>query len=191
MEKKIQLPKLRKVDVNRPKKKKILLLSDDLRLQSGIAVMSKQLVISTAHHYDWVQLGAALKHPDHGKIFDMSAPIEEELGIDNVYVKVYAHTGYGTPEVVRELLTYEKPDALMLFTDPRHWFWFWPMEYEIHTKWKIPILYWSIWDNYVYPDHNGAFYGSCDLLMGISRQTNVIHRGALRDQNVDIEEITF
>ena len=32
----LKLPKLRKIDPNKPKKKKILLLSDDLRLFSGI-----------------------------------------------------------------------------------------------------------------------------------------------------------
>ena len=50
----IQLPKLRKIDPNRPKKKKILLLSDDLRMHSGIATMSREFVIGTAHEYDWV-----------------------------------------------------------------------------------------------------------------------------------------
>ena len=44
-------------------KKKILLLSDDLRMSSGIANVSKQLVMGTVDKYDWVQLGAAIKHP--------------------------------------------------------------------------------------------------------------------------------
>lgn len=153
--------------------------------------MSKELILGTCHHYDWVQLGAALQHPDHGKVFDLSPSIEEEFKLDNVYMKIYAHTGYGNHNVVREILGYEKPDAIMLFTDPRHFFWFWPMEHEIHTQYKIPILYWSIWDCTPSPFHNGAFYASCDLLMGISRQTDVIHKEVLRSMEQEFEEIKF
>ena len=51
-------------------KKKILLLSDDLRMASGIANMSKQFVLGTLDKYDWVQVGAAVKHPEEGKIMD-------------------------------------------------------------------------------------------------------------------------
>ena len=45
------------------KKKKILLLSDDLRMHSGVATMSRELVTGTLHHYDWVQMAGAIKHP--------------------------------------------------------------------------------------------------------------------------------
>ena len=68
----IKLPKLKKVNPNKPKKKKILLLSDDMRMHSGIGTMSREFVMGTVHKYDWVQLGAAIKHPDHGKVIDCS-----------------------------------------------------------------------------------------------------------------------
>jgi len=42
----LKLPTLKKVDPNKPKKKKILLLSDDLRLHSGIATQSKEIVLN-------------------------------------------------------------------------------------------------------------------------------------------------
>ena len=51
-------------------KKKILLLSDDLRMHSGIATQSKEFVMGTIHKYDWVQIGGAVKHPEQGKIID-------------------------------------------------------------------------------------------------------------------------
>ena len=35
------------------KKKKILLLSDDLRMHSGIATQSKEFVMGTLDKYDW------------------------------------------------------------------------------------------------------------------------------------------
>ena len=44
------------------KKKKILLLSDDLRMHSGVATVSREFVLGTIHHYDWVQVGGAIKH---------------------------------------------------------------------------------------------------------------------------------
>jgi len=53
-------------------KKKILLLSDDLRMASGIATMSKELVLGTVHKYDWFQVGAAINHPEAGKVLDVS-----------------------------------------------------------------------------------------------------------------------
>ena len=57
-------------------KKKILLLSDDLRMHSGIATQSKEFVMGTIHKYDWVQLGGAVKHPEEGKIMDMSQSLD-------------------------------------------------------------------------------------------------------------------
>mgnify|MGYP001467250285 CR=1 FL=1 len=52
------------------KRKKILLLSDDIRMHSGVATMSREIVLKTAHHFNWFQLGAALKHPEVGKTFE-------------------------------------------------------------------------------------------------------------------------
>ena len=43
------------------KKKKILLFSDDMRMSSGVGTMSREIVIGTAHHFDWVQVGGAIQ----------------------------------------------------------------------------------------------------------------------------------
>ena len=51
----IKLPKLQKVNPNKIKKKKILCLSDDLRMHSGIATQTKEFIMGTIHKYDWVQ----------------------------------------------------------------------------------------------------------------------------------------
>jgi hypothetical protein len=56
----MQLPKLKKIDANKPKKKKILLLADDFRLPSGIGTISREIIFNTVHHYDWVQLGGSI-----------------------------------------------------------------------------------------------------------------------------------
>ena len=85
-------------------KKKILLLSDDLRMTSGIGTMSREFVLGTVDKYDWVQLGAAIKHPDHGKIIDISQDVQKETGVSNAYVKIYPHNGYGNAQVLQEIM---------------------------------------------------------------------------------------
>ena len=62
-------------------KKKILLLSDDLRMASGVGTMSKEFVMGTAHHFDWYQIGGAIKHPEEGKIVDMNESVRKDTGI--------------------------------------------------------------------------------------------------------------
>ena len=75
-------------------KKKILLMSDDLRMHSGVATVSKDIVFESLNEYDWVQIGGAIKHPEVGKIIDMSKGLDE-FGIKNGYLKIYPVDGYG------------------------------------------------------------------------------------------------
>ena len=73
-------------------KKKILLLSDDLRMSSGVGTMSKEFVLGTIHHYDWVQIGGAITHPEEGKVVDMSESVRSETGVEAVsYTHLRAH----------------------------------------------------------------------------------------------------
>jgi len=173
----IKLPKLKKMDPNRPKKKKILLLSDDLRMHSGIATQSKEFVMGTLDKYDWVQIGGAVNHPEQGKIIDMSQAAENEWGIKYAYLKIYPVSGYGNADMVRELIKIEKPDAIMHFTDPRFWIWLYQMEHEIRQD--IPIMYYNIWDDIPDPLYNTNFYRSSDMLMSISKQTYGINKRIL------------
>ena len=161
-------------------KKKILLLSDDLRMTSGIANVSKQLVLGTVDKYDWVQLGAAIQHPDAGKVFDLNESVREQTGVKDANVKLYPSDGYGNPDAIRQLLMIEKPDAIMFFTDPRYWIWLFQMESEIRKK--IPMIYLNIWDDLPAPLYNKAYYESCDTLMAISKQTLNINRMVLGDR---------
>ena len=41
-----------------------------LRMTSGVGTMSKEFVLGTIHHYDWVQIGGAITHPEEGKVVD-------------------------------------------------------------------------------------------------------------------------
>jgi len=156
------------------KKKKILLLSDDLRMHSGIATMSRELVTGTLHHYDWVQIGGAVKHPDAGQVFDMSDSSNKLLGINDAYLKLYPVSGYGDEEKLFTILGIEKPDAIMHFTDPRYWDWLYRIEHQLREK--MPLTYLDIWDDYPYPMWNKPFYKSCDALFAISKQTDNINK---------------
>ena len=150
-------------------KKKILLFSDDLRMSSGVGTMSREFVLGTLKHYDWVQVGGAIKHPDSGKVIDMNESVRKETGVKDAYLKIYPVDGYGSPELLRYLMTAEKPDAILHYTDPRFWEWLYQMEHEIRQH--IPIFYYNIWDDLPYPIWNEPFYESCDLIMNISKQT--------------------
>jgi len=160
--------------IEKDKRKKILLLSDDIRMHSGVATMSKEIVVGTAHKYNWFQLGAALKHPEVGKIIDVSADVNKAVNITDADVKVMPTEGYGNPAIVRALLKNEKPDAIFIFTDPRYWIWLFEIEREIRNK--IPIVWLNIWDDYPAPMYNKNFYNSVDCLMGISKQTVNINK---------------
>src|SRR5210317_2367944 len=166
----MDLPKLNKVLNN--KKRKILLFSDDLRMSSGVGTMSREIVMGTLDKFDWVQVGGAIKHPDSGKIIDMNEAVRKETGIEDASLKVYPTDGYGNPNLLRQLMKTEKPDAIMIYTDPRFWIWLYNMEHELRQE--IPIFYYNIWDNYPYPRWNEPFYESCDLIMNISKQTHNI-----------------
>mgnify|MGYP003647734196 CR=1 FL=1 len=182
----MKLPKLQPVDINKTKKKKILLLSDDFRLPSGIGTISREIILKTVHHYDWVQLGAALEHPEHGKGQDLSQQIAQETGITDADVKVIPWTGYGDRNILFSILNQEKPDVILHFTDPRYWSWLYALEHEIKTTYGTPIAYYSIWDDLPYPMWNAPFYGSCDLIMGISKQSDNIHREVLKQNGFGV-----
>ena len=158
-------------------KKKILLLSDDLRMHSGIATQSKEFVMGTIHKYDWVQIGGAVKHPEQGKIIDMSQAIQNQCNVKDAYLKIYPISGYGNPQALRQVLEIEKPDAILHFTDPRFWIWLYNMEHELRQD--IPIMYYNIWDDIPDPLYNTNFYRSSNMLMSISKQTYGINKRIL------------
>jgi glycosyltransferase involved in cell wall biosynthesis len=160
--------------IPKEKRKKILLLCDDIRVHSGIAHMGRELVMNTAHHYNWVNLGGAVKHPEAGQRFDLSQDTDKQAGIQDSSVTLYPTDGYGNPDLIRQLIQIEKPDALFLITDPRYWTWLFQMENEIRKH--CPIVYLNIWDDYPAPLYNETFYESCDALLGISKQTVNINK---------------
>lgn len=164
-------------------RKKILILCDDIRVHSGVATVAREIVIHTAQHFNWVQIAGAIQHPDKGKRLDLSQDTNLTSGIEDASVYQYPTDGYGNPDLLRQIIDFEKPDALMLFTDPRYFTWVFSMENEIRKH--IPIIYLNIWDSMPAPMYNSAFYESCDLLLGISKQTVNINKIVLEGKEKD------
>ena len=158
-------------------RKKILFICDDIRMHSGIATMAREIVLGTAHHYNWVIIGAAINHPEHGQRLDLSQATNAETQLTDTDVVIYPNNGYGNSDLIRYMLKNEKPDGLMFFTDPRYYDWLFAIENEVRKQ--IPMIYLNIWDDLPAPLYNRAFYESCDTLLAISKQTKNINEMVL------------
>ena len=165
--------------IPKDQRKKILLLSDDIRTFSGVGRQAKEIVLNTSHHYNWVNLGGAVNHPNHGQGFDLSDEINKVTGLTDSYVKIVATKGYGDVTMLRSIIAQEKPDAIVHFTDPRYWVWMYQIENEIRKE--IPLIFYTIWDDAPYPMWNRNFYRSDDMLLCISKQTKNLVENVLRD----------
>jgi glycosyltransferase involved in cell wall biosynthesis len=140
-------------------KKKILLLSDHALSTSGVGTQSRHLINGLVKKGTWTvrQFGAAIRHEN----YDIAA-VNEDFIIKPV-------DGFGTVDLIRQTIAAEKPDVLMLFTDPRFFVWLWSMEDEIHQM--CPIAYWHVWDNGPFPEFNAPFYEATDLINCHSHMT--------------------
>ena len=175
--------------IKKEDRKKILLLTDDIRVHSGVATVGREIVTNTAHRYNWVQLAGAIKHPEKDKIQDLSKATGDKIGIDDASVVLYPCDGYGNPELLREIIKKEEIDALFLITDPRYFEWVFSMEHEIRAH--IPIAYLNIWDDLPAPMYNRDFYDSCDALFGISKQTKNINEMVLGKERCKSKVIKY
>jgi len=140
-------------------KKKILVLSDHALSTSGVGVQTRHLIegLLEKNRYTFRQFGAALKHNDYRTVV-----VNEDFIIKPI-------DGFGNRDMLRVTLATEKPDALLIFTDPRFFIWLFEMEDEIHQM--CPIVWWHVWDNTPYPKFNSPLYDSTDLLNCHSHHT--------------------
>jgi glycosyltransferase involved in cell wall biosynthesis len=161
-------------------RKKILLICDDIRVHSGVATVARELVLNTAQHFNWVNVGGAINHPEANKRMDLSADTNNNTGLTDSSVILYPTNGYGDARLIRHLIQVEKPDAIFLITDPRYFIWLFQIENEIRKK--MPIIYLNIWDDYPAPMYNRSYYESCDALLAISKQTKNINTLVLGDK---------
>jgi glycosyltransferase involved in cell wall biosynthesis len=140
-------------------KKKILFLSDHPLAPSGVGVQARMLIegLLKTGKYTFRCLGGAIKHPSY-----------ETVAVTPDFV-IKPVDGFGTREQVRNILMTERPDAIIIFTDPRQFIWMWEVEDEIHQL--CPIAYWHVWDNDPYPAFNRVWYESTDLINCLSYKT--------------------
>lgn len=133
-------------------KKKILVLSDHALSTSGVGTQTRHLINGLLKKGGWTfrQFGAAIKHSDYRTIV-----VNEDFIIKPI-------DGFGTKEMLRVTLATEKPDLILIFTDPRFFYWLFEMEDEIHQI--CPIAWWHVWDNWPKPQFNSPFYESTDLI---------------------------
>lgn len=158
-------------------RKTILILSDDLRMHSGIATMTKEFVLGNVHRYNFIQLAAAIKHPEKGSEVNLDVDTSKFTGVESPKILLIPSSGYGTSHVVRSLLSRFTPELLLIFTDPRYFRFIFEMESEIRET--TPIAFYTIWDNTsgaeddfdTDPLYNSEYYASMDGLFCISKQT--------------------
>ena len=112
------------------KKNKILVLSDHPLAPSGVGVQARFLIegLIQTGKFSFRCLGGAMKHANY-----------DTVAVNPDFI-VKPVDGFGTKEMIRALLYTERPDALLLFTDPRQFIWLWEMEEEIRQV--CPITYW-------------------------------------------------
>jgi glycosyltransferase involved in cell wall biosynthesis len=166
------------INMNKPR---ILLLSDDLRMTSGISTMSREFVMGTVDRFNWVQLGAGINHHEAGKFVDVNEDIRKQTGVKDAELKIIPYNSYGDIVMLRKILSEFKIDAILHFTDPHYWQWLYDNEHEIRQQ--VPILYYHIWDNLPDPTYNKDYYESCDWLGCISKLTyGIVNRvGKMED----------
>jgi len=131
---------------------KVLVLSDHALSTSGVGTQTRHLLSGMIKKGSWTfrQFGAAVKHSDYRTIV-----VNEDLIIKPI-------DGFGNRDLIRVTLAAEKPDLLLIFTDPRFFTWLFEMEDEIHQI--CPIAWWHVWDNAPFPKFNDTFYRSTDLI---------------------------
>ena len=133
-------------------KKKVIVISDHALSTSGVGVQTRHLLNGLVKKgvRTFRQLGAAIKHDSYEPI-----AVNEDFIIKPI-------DGFGNKEMIRSLLVTEKPDALLIFTDPRFFTWLFDMEDEVHQI--CPILWWHVWDNRPTPRFNDFYYEATDAI---------------------------
>ncbi len=133
-------------------KYKILMLSDHALSTSGVGCQSRFLIEGLVKKGCWTvrQFGAAIRHDNYDVV---------QINPDFVIKPI---DGFGDRNLILEALATERPDVLLIFTDPRFFVWLWEMEDEIRGI--CPIAYWHVWDNKPFPEYNAAFYEATDLI---------------------------
>lgn len=169
----------------RPSERKtILFISDDIRIPSGVGIMSRNIIFRTADHFNWIQMACSIT-AKAGSVLDMSEEVNRTMGYKDASVRlietpIYNGEEFGSVKDLNNVLSQNKDiAAIFFFSDPR--FYLWLFDYAPTLKKRIPLIYYNIWDNLPYPIWNKPYYDVCDGLFAISKQTYNINTQLLQD----------
>lgn len=140
-------------------KKKVLMLCDHPLSTSGVGTQARWLIngLLATGKYSFRVFGGAVKHDSY------------ETVVVNPDFIIKPTNGFGDRNMLRQVIAQERPDVLLLFTDPRFFIWVWEMEDEVHQV--CPIAYNHLWDNPPWPEFNRVLYESTDLINCINYPT--------------------
>jgi len=140
-------------------KKKVLMLSDHPLSVSGVGTQARWLIqgLVATGRWSFRCFGGAVKHDNY-----------DTIKVNDDFI-VKPTNGFGDRNLLRMTLAVERPDVLLLFTDPRFFLWVWEMEDEVHQV--CPIAYNHLWDNPPWPEFNRVLYESTDLINCINWPT--------------------
>lgn len=137
---------------------KILTVCDDPTHHTGVANQARNIIESwLTAGFEVVSIGWAFGNRN----------ITPRALRDNW--RLYPSPQIDSKQILRSLMTSEKPDAVWIMTDPNKFIWLWEMENEI--RYNAPLVYYHVWDNKPYPKFNEPYYKSCDEIVSISSLT--------------------
>jgi glycosyltransferase involved in cell wall biosynthesis len=133
-------------------KKKILMISDHPLSTSGVGVQARWLIegLLKTGEYKFMCFGAAVKHASY-----------ETVVVNDDWV-IKPVDGFGDKDMLRMALVTQKPDAVLIFSDPRFFLWLFELEEELHQI--CPLSWWHVWDNLPWPEYNRVLYESTDVI---------------------------
>ena len=149
-------------------KHKLLIVADDPRGFSGVANQCRHICIRLAkQNNEVIVVGVTnlqqLQPPSRVKL-----PTGEEI-------KIVQSNRFDDMGLILKLMKEEKPDCLVLFTDPHKFSNIWINASFIREK--IPVYFVHVWDTHLVPDDTGTahynlpIYECCDGIGCISKQT--------------------
>jgi len=143
------------------------LTSDDIVQQmnfyevstSGVGTQARWLIsgLIATGKYTFRCFGGAIRHDSY-----------ETIAVNPDFI-IKPTNGFGDKALLRKTIAQVRPDALLLFTDPRFFTYLFEMEDEIHQI--CPISYWHLWDNLPWPEFNRPIYEASDLINCINKPT--------------------
>jgi len=154
------------------KKINVLMLGDHPLHLSGVAHCLRDICNSLlkTNKFTITSLGAAIHHDDMRPV---------RLSPDWIVIPV---EGFGTIDQVNQLCKERNIDIILFQSDPRFYNWLLVKENEIRRN--IPMVWYTVWDNYPYPIFNNWIWNSVDYSVAISKLTEDLIKTVCTKTNV-------